>query len=83
MQILYPFAGSIQQYNERHPDDNHRPCSCAMCGARKPLRAHVFYWRTVSDATYDGLIRVRRYLCLACRRKQAVHTPSLALEVVP
>ncbi len=68
MQILYPFAGSIQQYNERHPDHSHQPCSCAMCGARKPLRAHGFYWRTVTDAGFDGVIRVLRYLCLACRR---------------
>ncbi|NWG14595.1 MAG: hypothetical protein HXY20_13795 [Acidobacteria bacterium] len=68
MQILYPFAGSIQQYNEHHADHSHRPCSCAMCGAQKPLRAHGFYWRTVADAGFDGAIRVARYLCLACRR---------------
>lgn len=68
MQILYPFAGSIQQYNERHADHNHRPSSCAMCGAKTPLRAHGFYRRTVADEGFDGLIRVRRYLCLACRR---------------
>ncbi len=68
MQMLYPFAGSIQQYNEKHPDRNHRPCSCAQCGAKKPLRAHGFYYRTVSDAGFDGVIRVCRYLCLACRR---------------
>lgn len=68
MQILYPFAGSIQQYNEQHADPSHRPCSCVMCGARKPLRAHGFYWRSVADAGFSGVIRVRRYLCLACRR---------------
>jgi Domain of unknown function (DUF6431) len=68
MQILYPFAGSIQQYNEQHPNHNPRPCSCAMCGAKKPLRAHGFYWRSVSDQGFDGFIRVGRYLCLACRR---------------
>jgi len=68
MQILYPFAGSVQQYNEQPADHSHRPCSCALCGAKKPLRAHGCYWRTVADAGYDGLIRVRRYLCLACRR---------------
>jgi hypothetical protein len=68
MQILYPFAGSIQQYNEKHSDHNHRPCSCAMCGAKRPLRAHGCYWRTVSDGGFDGVIRVRRYLCLSCRR---------------
>jgi hypothetical protein len=69
MQILYPFAGSIQQYNERCIGAHgHRLCSCMMCGAKKPLRAHGFYWRTASDGGFDGVIRVRRYLCLACRR---------------
>jgi hypothetical protein len=68
MQILYPFSGSIQQYNEQHADHRTRPCSCAMCGARKALRAHGFYWRTVSDPGFDGRIRVCRYLCLACHR---------------
>jgi hypothetical protein len=68
MQILYPFSGSIQQYNEQHVDHRHRPCSCVLCGARKPLRAHGYYWRTVSDENFDGRIRVHRYFCLACRR---------------
>jgi hypothetical protein len=69
MQILYPFAGSIQHYNEQHASSHcHRPCSCALCGAKNPLRAHGFYWRTVSDPAFDGRIRVCRYLCLACRR---------------
>ena len=69
MQILYPFDGSIQQYNEKCKDfHDHRPCSCALCGSKEPLRAHGFYWRTASDGAFDGLIRVRRYLCLACRR---------------
>lgn len=69
MQILYRFAGSIQQYNEQNADFHHdRPCSCAMCGARNRLRAHGFYWRSVSGSDFDGRIRIRRYLCLACRR---------------
>jgi hypothetical protein len=68
MQILYPFAGSIQQYSEHLAQHGHRPCSCALCGARKPLRAHGFYWRMVSAAGFDGYIRVRRYLCLVCCR---------------
>lgn len=69
MQILYPFDGSIQQYNEKCTGcHDHRPCSCMMCGTRRPLRAHGFYWRTASDGGFDGVIRVRRYLCLACRR---------------
>lgn len=77
MQILHPFTGSIQQYNEQHADPSHRPCSCAMCGAKRPLRAHGFYWRSVVGAGFSGFIRVRRYLCLACRR-----TVSLLPEFV-
>jgi len=69
MQILYPFDGSIQQYNEKCTDcHNHRPCSCALCGAKKPLRAHGFYWRSASASGFDSFILVRRYLCLFCRR---------------
>jgi hypothetical protein len=69
MQILYPFVGSIQQYDEQCAESNpHPPCSCAMCGTRKKLRAHGFYWRSAGDSGFDGRIRIRRYLCLACRR---------------
>jgi hypothetical protein len=69
MQMLYLFSGSIQQYNEQHAHSHcRRPCSCALCGEKKPLRAHGFYWRTVSEPGFDGRIRVPRYLCLACRR---------------
>jgi hypothetical protein len=81
MQILYRFAGSIQQYKERVLDHSHRPCSCAMCGARKPLRAHGYYWRTVTDAGFDGAIRVARYLCLACRRTLSL-LPEFVLPYV-
>ena len=69
MQILHPFAGSIQQYKEQLADPNrHRPCSCMLCGAKKPLRAHGFYSRTVRELAFDGAIQVRRYLCRSCRR---------------
>ena len=32
------------------------------------MRAHGFYIRTIVDEAFDGVIRVRRYLCQACRR---------------
>jgi hypothetical protein len=32
------------------------------------MRAHGLYSRTIVDETFDGVIRVRRYLCQACRR---------------
>ena len=69
MQILHPFAGSLQQYIERLADpDCFRPGHCPQCHAKQPLTAHGFYTRTLIDATFEGVIRVRRYLCQACRR---------------
>lgn len=69
MQILHPFAGSLQQYTERLADpDCYRPGHCPQCHAKQPLTAHGFYTRTLIDVAFDGVIRVRRYLCQACRR---------------
>src|SRR6266496_3652460 len=69
MQILHPFAGSVQQYNEQLENpDCHRPSYCPQCLTKCPLTAHGFYTRTLIDAALEGSIRVRRYLCLACRR---------------
>ena len=69
MQILHPFAGSLQQYTERLADpDCYRPGHCPQCHAKQPLTAHGFYTRTLIDAAFDGVIRVRRYLCHTCQR---------------
>lgn len=78
MQILHPFAGSIQQYSEQISDpDRHRPDHCPQCQAQHPLTAHGFYRRTVTDVEFDGFVRVRRYLCHDCKR-----TVSLLPEFV-
>ena len=69
MQILHPFAGSLQRYTECLADpDCYRPGHCPQCHAKQPLTAHGFYTRTLVDTAFDGVIRVRRYLCRACRR---------------
>ena len=69
MQILHPFAGSVQQYNQQLSDpDAHRPGHCPQCQHKHPLTAHGFYTRTLIDTAFDGVIRVRRYLCNACQR---------------
>jgi len=79
MQILHPFAGSVQQYLEQLTDpDRQRPTHCPQCQAKHPLTAHGFYTRTLIDTTFDGLIRVRRYLCEACRRTVSL-LPEFAL----
>ena len=63
MQILHPFAGSVQQYLDQLADfDRHRPAHCPQCQAKQRLTAHGFYTRTIVDTAFDGLIRVRRYL---------------------
>jgi transposase-like protein len=79
MQILHPFAGSVQQYLEQLADaDQHRPAHCPQCQAKQPLTAHGFYTRTIIDPAFDGSIRVRRYLCEACRRTVSL-LPEFAL----
>jgi len=78
MQILHPFAGSIQSYFDEIADpDRYRPDHCPQCEAKRPLTGHGFYRRTLVDATFDGVIRVRRYLCRSCKR-----TVSLLPEFV-
>ena len=79
MQILHPFAGSIQQYLEEIADpDRHRPDRCPQCGAKEPLAGHGFYSRTLVDCDFDGVIPVRRYLCRLCKRTVSL-LPEFAL----
>lgn len=79
MQILHPFAGSVQQYLDQLDDlESPRPRHCPQCPAQDPLTAHGFYVRTIIDAAFDGAIRVRRYLCEACRRTVSL-LPDFAL----
>jgi len=79
VQILHPFAGSIQEYAEEIADPNrYRPDHCPQCQAAHGLTAHGFYRRTLVDAGFDGWIRVRRYLCRPCRRTVSL-LPRFAL----
>jgi transposase-like protein len=79
MQILHPFVGSVQQYTEQLSDPNLcRPSHCPQCQARHPLTAHGFYLRTLIDVAFDGIIRVRRYLCQSCKRTVSL-LPEFAL----
>ena len=79
MQILHPFAGSIQQYCEAISDpDRYRPDHCPQCEAQEPLAGHGFYQRTLVDVAFDGVICVRRYLCRLCKRTVSL-LPDFAL----
>jgi transposase-like protein len=80
MQILHPFPGSIQRYAEEISDsDRYRPDHCPQCEAKQPLTGHGFYRRTLVDAAFDGVIRVRRYLCRNCKRTVSL-LPEFALN---
>jgi transposase-like protein len=79
MQILHPFAGSVQRYSEELADpDRYRPDHCPQCEAKHPLTGHGFYRRTLVDGAFDGIIRVRRYLCQTCKRTVSL-LPGFAL----
>src|SRR5215471_1822218 len=79
MQILHPFAGSIQEYCEAISDsDRYRPDHCPLCEAQHPLAGHGFYQRTLVDVAFDGVIRIRRYLCRLCKRTVSL-LPQFAL----
>jgi hypothetical protein len=79
MQILHPFPGSIHRYAEEISDpDRYRPDHCPQCEAKQPLTGHGFYRRTLVDAAFDGVIRVRRYLCRNCKRTVSL-LPEFAL----
>jgi len=79
MQILHPLTGSVQQYLDQLADPSrYRPASCPQCHVKQPLSAHGFYSRTLVDSDFDGVIRVRRYLCQTCRRTVSL-LPEFAL----
>ncbi len=69
MQILHPLGGSPQEYLETLQDPHRwRPTKCPQCDGCESLTAHGFYERSVVDLSFDGVIRICRYLCLLCRR---------------
>jgi hypothetical protein len=79
MQILHPFTGSIQEYCEMISDpDRYRPDRCPQCPSQCPLQAHGFYCRTLVDAKFDDMIRIRRYLGAVCKRTLSL-LPHFAL----
>src|SRR6266403_6084861 len=48
--------------------NRYRPDHCPQCEAKRPLAGHGFYHRTLADVAFEGVIRVRRYLCRRCKR---------------
>jgi hypothetical protein len=79
MQMLHRFAGSIQEYLEQITDpDLCRPDRCPLCQSLRCLIAWGFYRRSLVDFGFDGMIPIRRYLCLLCHRTISL-LPEFAL----
>jgi hypothetical protein len=85
--MLRPFAVDVEDLVElsRLPSvDDLRPCACPLCGepSRRPgerlgIVGHGTYLRQVLRAGKALLVRVRRYLCRACRRTISVLPEAL------
>jgi hypothetical protein len=85
--ILRPFCVDVEDlvHLSRLPSvDDLRPCACPLCGepSRRPgerlgIVGHGTYLRQVLGAGTALLVRVRRYLCRACRRTISVLPEAL------
>jgi hypothetical protein len=62
----------LSAHQDLRPVCSSRHTVFALTPSRKCLVAQGFYRRTLVDPNFDGVLRVRRYLCRACR-----HTVSL------
>ena len=83
MQILHPFPGTVQQYEAELSDpERYRPRHCPQCAASRPLTAHGFYQRTLEDVGFEGVIRVRRYLCASCQRTVSLLPEFTAVSAI-
>jgi hypothetical protein len=85
--IVRPFSVAVEDlvHPGRLPSvDDLRPCACPLCGepSRRPgqrlgIVGHGTYLRQVLGAGRALVIRVRRYLCRACRRTISVLPEAL------
>lgn len=80
MPIIQDFGGSVQDYGAHFARIVFlRPACCPHCGQQDRLIGHGFYWRKAKDQTQVIRIRVKRWLCKACRRTLSV-LPSFVLR---
>src|SRR5260370_17122304 len=83
MQILHPFAGSIQRYLDEIADpDRYRPDHCPQCEAKRPLTGHGFYPRPLGHAPFHGVIRVPAFLSLSFKPPISL-PPNFPLPCLP
>jgi len=80
MPIIQDFGGSVQDYVGQFAQIVFaRPTRCPHCDEVGALLGHGFYWRKAKDQTQVFRIRVKRWLCKACRRTLSV-LPTFVLR---
>jgi len=80
MPIVYGFRGTVEYYRDHFEElDIPRPGKCRHCQAVDSFIGHGSYWRRPLDRWKDYLIRIRRWLCKACRRTVSI-LPSFLLR---
>ena len=80
MPIVCDFQCTVEHYRDWFEElDIPRPAKCPHCQGIDPFIGHGFYWRRPLDRWRDFLIRIRRWLCKACRRTVSI-LPSFLLR---
>ena len=80
MPIVYDFQCSVEYYQDHVEQlDIPRPRKCPHCLAVDSFIGHGFYSRKALDRWRDYLIRIKRWLCKACRRTVSI-LPSFLLR---
>lgn len=80
MPIMQDFGGSVQDYVAQCARIVFLRRACGPhCGEQDRLIGHGFYWRKAKDQTQVFRMRVKRWLCKACRCTLSV-LPSFVLR---
>jgi hypothetical protein len=86
MPIVCDFQCTVEYYREHFGElDIPRPGKCLgprsdpHCQGIRAFIGHASYWRKPLDRWKDYLIRIRRWLCNACRRTVSI-LPSFLLR---
>lgn len=78
MVIVVDFGASVQEYPDPR-NTTHRPQDCPHCRAVDTCIGHGYYWRQATDGRQSWRMRIKRWLCTACRRTISI-LPSFLLS---
>ena len=78
MIIVVEFGNHVQVY-PNPSESSHRPRDCPHCEDVDTFIGHGYYWRQPIDQQKAYPIRIKRWLCKACRRTVSI-LPSFLLR---